>query len=124
MIAVTLFLGLPFSAFPGTTIFIDKYVHSYIDIYCSHIFKSCSHTWINVCCCAAGVLSFAPSSASAAAQGTVLIELSAEDTEYIAVEEQLQGSIREHKDNCGGIYSRFHINKVRQLLAESMAETG
>lgn len=56
----------------------------------------------------AGVLNFGTSST----QNTILIELSPEDTEYITVEEQLQGTIREHKDNCGGTFNRYNIIKV------------
>lgn len=50
-----------------------------------------------------------------AAQGTVLIDLTPDDAEYINVEEQLQSSIREHKDNCGGQFTRFNIVKVSDL---------
>jgi len=51
-------------------------------------------------------------SAVPAVQGTLLIDLSTDDAEYIAVDEQLQGSIREHKDNCGGLFTRYNILKV------------
>ena len=47
-----------------------------------------------------------------AAQGTMLIDLSQDDAEYIAVDEQMQSSIREHKDNCGGLFSRYNVVKV------------
>ena len=55
-----------------------------------------------------GVLNVAPTSS----QQTLLIELSPDDMEYITVEDQMQGSIREHKDNCGGVFNQFNIIKV------------
>jgi len=51
--------------------------------------------------------------AMAAAQSTMLIDLCPDDPEYVSVEDQLQNSIREHKDNCGGIFVRYNIVKVR-----------
>jgi len=47
------------------------------------------------------------------AQNTLLIDLCPDDPEYVTVEDQLQSSVREHKDNCGGIFSRYNIVKVR-----------
>lgn len=51
---------------------------------------------------------------SQASSGTVLIDLSPEDQEYLTVEEEIQSTIREHKDNghAGGIFSRYNILKV------------
>jgi len=46
------------------------------------------------------------------AQNTVLIDLCPDDPEYVSVEDQLQSSIREHKDNCGGIFVRYNVVKV------------
>ncbi len=45
--------------------------------------------------------------------GTILIDLPMDDPEYLSVEEQLQTTIRDHKENVGGYYNRFNINKVR-----------
>jgi tankyrase len=42
----------------------------------------------------------------------MLIDLSTDDAEHIAVEEQMQSSIREHKDNCGGNFIRYNVLKV------------
>ena len=42
----------------------------------------------------------------------MLIDLCADDPEYVSVEDQLQSSIREHKDNCGGVFVRYNIIKV------------
>jgi len=46
--------------------------------------------------------------------GTMLIELGREDREFLAVEEEMQATIRNHKDNghAGGIFSRYNIIKV------------
>ena len=47
--------------------------------------------------------------------GTMLIDLSSEDQEYLTVEEEIQSTIREHKDNghAGGIFSRYNVIKVK-----------
>jgi len=47
-----------------------------------------------------------------AAQNTVLIDLCPDDPEYVSVADQMQSSVREHKDNCGGIFTRYSIIKV------------
>lgn len=54
-------------------------------------------------------------SASPTTTGTMLIELGPEDQEYITVEEELQSTIREHKDNghAGGVFSRYNVLKVK-----------
>lgn len=46
--------------------------------------------------------------------GTLLVDLLADDKEFIAVEEEMQNSIREHRDNghAGGIFSRYNIVRV------------
>ena len=43
---------------------------------------------------------------------TVLMELLADEPEYHSVDEQLSSTIREHKENAGGVYSRYNIIKV------------
>lgn len=47
--------------------------------------------------------------------GTMLIELSPEDQEFLTVEEEMQNTIREHKDNghAGGVFARYNVIKVR-----------
>ena len=45
-------------------------------------------------------------------QGTQLTELDADDSEFRQVEEQMQNTIREHKDSSGGLFNRYHIIKV------------
>ena len=48
----------------------------------------------------------------------MLIELSPEDQEYLTVEEELQSTIREHKDNghAGGVFSRYNVIKVFNIF--------
>ena len=49
--------------------------------------------------------------------GTLLVDLLAEDKEFLAVEEEMQSTVREHRDNghSGGIFSRYNIVRVRTL---------
>jgi len=42
----------------------------------------------------------------------MLIDLCPDDPEYVSVEDQMQSSIREHKDNCGGTFTRYNVVKV------------
>nr|VZI37613.1 unnamed protein product [Spirometra erinaceieuropaei] len=51
----------------------------------------------------------------AANNETVLINLPPGDPEFQAVEEQLQSSIREHKDTCGGVFERFHVLEISRI---------
>lgn len=46
--------------------------------------------------------------------GTLLVDLLADDKEYLAVEEEMQSTIREHRDNghSGGIFGRYNIVRV------------
>ena len=48
-------------------------------------------------------------------QGTLLLDLCREDREFIAVEEEMQATIREHRDNghAGGIFAKYNVVKVR-----------
>ncbi|EFX87441.1 hypothetical protein DAPPUDRAFT_221703 [Daphnia pulex] len=57
------------------------------------------------------------SSSSNQTTGTMLIDLSTEDQEYLTVEEELQSTIREHKDNghAGGIFSRYNVLKIQKV---------
>ncbi|KAF6199146.1 hypothetical protein GE061_007171 [Apolygus lucorum] len=50
-------------------------------------------------------------------QGTLLVDLLREDKEFIAVEEEMQNTIREHKDNghSGGVFSRYNIIRVQKV---------
>ncbi len=46
--------------------------------------------------------------------GTLLVDLLNDDKEFIAVEEEMQSTVREHRDNghAGGIFSRYNIIRV------------
>lgn len=46
--------------------------------------------------------------------GTLLVDLLPEDKEFIAVEEEMQATIREHRDtgHSGGYYTRYNIVRV------------
>lgn len=48
--------------------------------------------------------------------GTLLVDLLSDDKEYFTVEEEMQNSIREHKDNghAGGTFCRYNIIRVNQ----------
>lgn len=47
--------------------------------------------------------------------GTMLIELPRDDREFLAVEDEMQATIRSHRDNghAGGVFSRYNIIKVQ-----------
>uniref|UniRef100_A0A0L8GB40 Poly [ADP-ribose] polymerase n=2 Tax=Octopus bimaculoides TaxID=37653 RepID=A0A0L8GB40_OCTBM len=55
-------------------------------------------------------------------QGTILIDLLPDDPEYIMVEEQMQGTVREHKDNAGGIFDRYNIIKIQKVRNKRLWE--
>uniref|UniRef100_T1I1W7 Poly [ADP-ribose] polymerase n=1 Tax=Rhodnius prolixus TaxID=13249 RepID=T1I1W7_RHOPR len=50
-------------------------------------------------------------------QGTLLVDLLREDKEFIAVEDEMQNTIREHKDNghSGGVFSRYTVIRVQKV---------
>jgi len=47
--------------------------------------------------------------------GTMVIELDPMDREFQMVEDEMQSTIREHRDNAGGLFSRYHIVKVQKI---------
>lgn len=51
--------------------------------------------------------------------GTMLIELPRDDREFLAVDDEMQGTIRSHRDNghAGGVFSRYNIIKVSYYFA-------
>lgn len=71
---------------------------------------------------AGGTWSSSPVSSSSSQAGTMLIDLSPEDQEYLTVEEELQSTIREHKDNghAGGVFSRYNVIKVIVMPAAGL----
>lgn len=46
--------------------------------------------------------------------GTLLVDLLPDDKEFLAVEEEMQATIREHRDNgqSGGYFNRYNIMRV------------
>lgn len=46
--------------------------------------------------------------------GTLLVDLLADDKEFLAVEEEMQNTIREHRDNghSGGVFTRYNVVRV------------
>lgn len=48
---------------------------------------------------------------------TVLVELGQDDREFVAVDEEMQNTIREHRDNghAGGIFSKYKIVKIQKV---------
>ncbi|CAG0880158.1 unnamed protein product [Darwinula stevensoni] len=50
-------------------------------------------------------------------QGTLLVDLCPDDREFRAVEEEMQTTIREHKDTgqAGGIFTQYHIVKIAKI---------
>ncbi|KTF86185.1 hypothetical protein cypCar_00016699 [Cyprinus carpio] len=59
-----------------------------------------------------------------ASQGTVLIDLAPDDKEFQSVEEELQNTIREHRDggNAGGVFSRYNILKIQKVVNKKLRE--
>jgi len=50
-------------------------------------------------------------------QGTVLVDITQEDGEWSAVEEEMQSTIREHRDqgHAGGIFSSYNLIKIQKI---------
>ncbi|TRY99402.1 hypothetical protein DNTS_002014 [Danionella cerebrum] len=59
-----------------------------------------------------------------AGHGTVLIDLAPDDKEFQSVEEELQSTIREHRDggNAGGVFSRYNILKIQKVVNKKLRE--
>uniref|UniRef100_A0A8C7IGD4 Poly [ADP-ribose] polymerase n=1 Tax=Oncorhynchus kisutch TaxID=8019 RepID=A0A8C7IGD4_ONCKI len=57
-------------------------------------------------------------------QGTVLIDLAPDDKEGQSVEEEMQSSIREHRDggNAGGVFSRYNVIKIQKVVNKKLRE--
>ena len=54
---------------------------------------------------------------SSSGQGTVLVDISSEDPEWTAVEEEMQSTIREHRDqgHAGGIFANYRVYKIQKI---------
>ncbi|UJR37371.1 hypothetical protein I4U23_030079 [Adineta vaga] len=48
-------------------------------------------------------------------RGSMFLELDSNDHEYRLVEDELHSTIREHKDNCGGIFNRYVVLKIEKI---------
>ncbi|KAK6494429.1 hypothetical protein HHUSO_G1000 [Huso huso] len=59
-----------------------------------------------------------------AGQGTVLIDLAPDDKEFQSVEEEMQSTIREHRDggNAGGVFSKYNILKIQKVVNKKLRE--
>ena len=59
----------------------------------------------------------ASSLSSSVGSGTLLISLPLEDREFVAVEEEMQKTIREHRDNghAGGVFCKFNVVTVQKI---------
>ncbi|XP_043469121.1 poly [ADP-ribose] polymerase tankyrase isoform X1 [Leptopilina heterotoma] len=56
--------------------------------------------------------------------GTLLVDLLTDDKEFLAVEEEMQNTIREHRDNgiSGGIFSRYNIVRIQKVQNRKLWE--
>ncbi|XP_048089537.1 poly [ADP-ribose] polymerase tankyrase-2-like isoform X2 [Alosa alosa] len=56
--------------------------------------------------------------------GTILIDLAADDKEFQSVEEEMQSTIREHRDggHAGGVFSRYNIVKIQKVCNKKLWE--
>lgn len=56
--------------------------------------------------------------------GTVLIDLSPDDKEFQSVEEEMQSTVREHRDggHAGGIFNRYNILKIQKVCNKKLWE--
>ncbi|WAR21517.1 TNKS1-like protein [Mya arenaria] len=55
-------------------------------------------------------------------QGTVLIDLLPDDSEYQSVEEQMQSTIREHKDRAGGYFHKYNTIKIQKVRNKKLMD--
>ncbi|XP_033887111.1 poly [ADP-ribose] polymerase tankyrase-2-like isoform X3 [Acipenser ruthenus] len=56
--------------------------------------------------------------------GTILIDLAPDDKEFQSVEEELQSTIREHRDggHAGGVFNRYNIIKIQKVCNKKLWE--
>ncbi|XP_075891211.1 poly [ADP-ribose] polymerase tankyrase-2-like isoform X2 [Nelusetta ayraudi] len=56
--------------------------------------------------------------------GTVLIDLAADDKEFLSVEEEMQSTIREHRDggHAGGVFNRYALVKIQKVCNKKLWE--
>jgi hypothetical protein len=82
------------------------------------VFITCSSKSLGTC--VLGTLWMPPSN-----PGTLLVDLLGEDKEFMAVEEEMQSTIREHRDNghSGGVFCRYNIVRVSSVNEEAAHKT-
>ncbi|XP_029384201.1 poly [ADP-ribose] polymerase tankyrase-2-like [Echeneis naucrates] len=56
--------------------------------------------------------------------GTILIDLAADDKEFQSVEEEMQSTIREHRDggHAGGVFNRYQLVKIQKVCNKKLWE--
>uniref|UniRef100_A0A667YB65 Poly [ADP-ribose] polymerase n=1 Tax=Myripristis murdjan TaxID=586833 RepID=A0A667YB65_9TELE len=56
--------------------------------------------------------------------GTILIDLAADDKEFQSVEEEMQSTIREHRDggHAGGVFNRYNLLKIQKVCNKKLWE--
>ena len=54
---------------------------------------------------------------STSTQSTVLVDIPPDDPEFTAVEEEMQSTIREHRDqgHAGGIFVKYRVSKISKI---------
>ncbi|MEE6485606.1 hypothetical protein FKM82_014347 [Ascaphus truei] len=56
--------------------------------------------------------------------GTILIDLAPDDKEFLSVDEELQSTVREHRDggHAGGVFNRYNILKIQKVCNKKLWE--
>ncbi|KAG8552330.1 hypothetical protein GDO81_004477 [Engystomops pustulosus] len=56
--------------------------------------------------------------------GTILIDLSPDDKEFLSVDEEMQSTVREHRDggHAGGVFNRYNILKIQKVCNKKLWE--
>ncbi|XP_028286164.1 poly [ADP-ribose] polymerase tankyrase-2-like [Parambassis ranga] len=56
--------------------------------------------------------------------GTILIDLASDDKEFQSVEEEMQSTIREHRDggHAGGVFNRYNLVKIQKVCNKKLWE--
>ncbi|KAM9426617.1 poly [ADP-ribose] polymerase tankyrase-2-like [Pholidichthys leucotaenia] len=56
--------------------------------------------------------------------GTILIDLASDDKEFQSVEEEMQSTIREHRDggHAGGVFNRYNLIKIQKVCNKKLWE--
>ncbi|XP_059179207.1 poly [ADP-ribose] polymerase tankyrase-1-like isoform X1 [Physella acuta] len=55
-------------------------------------------------------------------QGTILIDLMPDDPEFISVKDQMISTLRDHKDNVGGVFNSYNILKIQKIRNKRLLE--